>query len=185
MEHIETKIPGVYILKPKVFTDARGFFLETYNTQILKQFGITCQFVQDNHSRSEGPVLRGLHYQVEQEQAKLIRVIQGEIYDVAVDIRHGSPTFGQWVAEYLSAENKHMFFIPKGFAHGFLVISPAAEVLYKASNFYAPSKERGIIWNDPNLNIDWPIKSPFLSIKDRAYSTLSNIPVGELPKWLR
>lgn len=183
MKRIETAIPGVCILEPKVWADSRGFFLETYHTQALARLGIACQFVQDNHSRSEGPVLRGLHYQLNASQAKLIRVVLGEIYDVAVDVRRGSPTFGRWIAARLSAENKRILFVPEGFAHGFFVCSAAAEVLYKASEFYAPSEERGIIWNDPDLKIEWPLsgKAPLLSAKDRAYGTLAALPAADLP----
>ncbi|MGD0092793.1 MAG: dTDP-4-dehydrorhamnose 3,5-epimerase [Planctomycetota bacterium] len=183
MKRIGTALPEVFILEPQVFGDSRGFFLESYHAQAFAKLGITCQFVQDNHSRSEGPVLRGLHYQLGHAQAKLIRVVQGEIYDVAVDIRRGSPAFGQWAAERLSAENKRLLFIPEGFAHGFLVCSAAAEVLYKASDFYAPTEERGIIWNDPRLKIPWPLHgaTPLLSAKDRAYGTLATRPAADLP----
>lgn len=183
MRRIDTALPGVLILEPKVFGDKRGFFLESYNAQVLAGLGITCQFVQDNHSRSEGPVLRGLHYQLGHAQAKLLRVVQGEIYDVAVDVRRGSPAFGQWVAVRLSAENKLLLFVPEGFAHGFLVCSAAAEVLYKASDFYAPAEERGIVWNDPGLKIDWPLNgaTPLLSAKDQSYGTLAAMPSSALP----
>ena len=184
MKRIETEIPGICILEPKVFGDSRGFFLETYHAGVLARLGITCQFVQDNHSRSEGPVLRGLHYQLSPAaQAKLIRVVQGEIYDVAVDVRRGSPTFGRWEAVRLSAENKRVLFLPECFAHGFFVCSAAAEVLYKASGFYAPAEERGIIWNDPDLKIAWPLggATPLLSNKDRTYGTLATRPAADLP----
>jgi dTDP-4-dehydrorhamnose 3,5-epimerase len=183
VKRIDTAIPGVFALEPKVFGDSRGFFLESYHARDFAKLGVTCQFVQDNHSRSEGPVLRGLHYQLGHAQAKLIRVVLGEIFDVAVDIRRGSPTFGKWAAERLSAENKRLLFIPDGFAHGFFVCSPAAEVLYKASDFYAPKEERGIIWNDAGLKIEWPLGSvtPLLSAKDRAYGTLASRPAADLP----
>lgn len=183
MKRVDTAIPGVCILEPKVCGDSRGFFMETYHAEVLARLGIVCQFVQDNHSRSEGPVLRGLHYQLGHAQAKLIRVVHGEIYDVAVDVRRGSPTFGRHVAERLSAENKRVLFVPGGFAHGFFVCSAAAEVLYKASDFYAPAEERGIIWNDPALRIEWPLRgaTPLLSDKDRAYGTLASRPAADLP----
>jgi dTDP-4-dehydrorhamnose 3,5-epimerase len=183
VKRIETAIPGVWVLEPKVFGDGRGFFMETYNARVLAPLGIAAQFVQDNHSRSERNVLRGLHYQLGSAQAKLIRVAQGEIYDVAVDVRRGSPTFGRWVAERLSAENKRILYVPEGFAHGFLVCSSSAEVLYKASDFYAPAEERGIIWNDPALQIAWPLQgaTPLLSNKDRAYGTLAALPEADLP----
>jgi len=178
-------IPAVCLLEPKVFGDSRGFFLETYHAQVLARLGITCQFVQDNHSRSEGPVLRGLHYQLGHAQAKLIRVVQGEIYDVALDVRRGSQTFGRWVAARLSAENKRLMFVPEGFAHGFFVCSAAAEVLYKASDFYAPAEERGICWNDPDLGIEWPLNgaTPLLSAKDRTFGTLATRPAADLPAY--
>lgn len=156
MKRLETEIPGVCVLVPRLFGDRRGFFMETYHARVLADLGITCPFVQDNHSRSAGPVLRGLHYQLGQPQAKLVRVVRGEIYDVAVDIRRGSPTFGHWAAERLSEENKRILFIPEGMAHGFFVCSPVAEVLYKASNYYAPAEERGIIWNDPRSRLPGP-----------------------------
>jgi dTDP-4-dehydrorhamnose 3,5-epimerase len=165
----KTKIPEVLVLEPKVFGDDRGFFLESYNQKTFEESGLTTNFVQDNHSRSARNVLRGLHYQLGQAQGKLIRVVSGAVWDVAVDIRRSSPTFGQWVAEELSAENKRIFWIPEGFAHGFVVISDSADVLYKATNFYAPSGERSLLWNDPELGILWPLSSkPLLSKKDEA-----------------
>ena len=164
-----TPIPDVLVIEPTVFGDTRGFFLESWNQRAFSAAGIPAEFVQDNHSRSGRNVLRGLHYQLQQAQGKLVRVIAGEIYDVAVDIRRSSPTFGRWVGFALSAENRRMAWIPPGFAHGFLVVSEAAEVLYKATDYYAPHHERTIAWNDPGLAIDWPLTGePLLSAKDGA-----------------
>jgi dTDP-4-dehydrorhamnose 3,5-epimerase len=164
-----TTIPEVLVLEPKVFGDSRGFFLESWNERAFAAAGIPARFVQDNHSRSGRNVLRGLHYQLRQAQGKLVRVIAGEIYDVAVDIRRSSPTFGRWVGVALSAENRRMMWVPPGFAHGFLVISDATEVLYKATDYYAPEHERTIVWNDPELAIAWPLAGePVLSAKDVA-----------------
>jgi dTDP-4-dehydrorhamnose 3,5-epimerase len=164
-----TAIPEVLVLEPKVFGDSRGFFLESWNERAFAAAGIPARFVQDNHSRSSRNVLRGLHYQLRQAQGKLVRVIAGEIYDVAVDIRRSSPTFGRWVGVALSAENRRMMWVPPGFAHGFLVISDATEVLYKATDYYAPEHERTIVWNDPELAIAWPLAGePVLSAKDVA-----------------
>jgi len=170
MDIIQTKIPEVLILKPKVFGDDRGFFLESFNqAKFQEKTGINTGFVQDNHSRSQLNVLRGLHYQIKQPQGKLIQVIIGEILDVAVDIRRHSPTFGQWVSCYLSASNKQQLWVPVGFAHGFYVVSDVAEVLYKTTDYYAPEQERCIIWNDPELQIDWGNHTePILSAKDQA-----------------
>ncbi len=163
-----TEVEGVLLLEPKLFGDARGWFLESYNKQSFLQVGIDVEFVQDNHSMSTQNVLRGLHYQVEQTQGKLVRVIVGEIYDVAVDLRRSSPTFRRWTAARLSSENRRMLWVPEGCAHGFLVLSPVAEVLYKATDFYKPEAERSIIWNDSELAIDWPLHGdPILSEKDR------------------
>ncbi|NET53833.1 MAG: dTDP-4-dehydrorhamnose 3,5-epimerase, partial [Merismopedia sp. SIO2A8] len=158
MNVIPTKIPEVLIIEPRVFGDDRGFFYESYNQRAFSdKAGITADFVQDNHSRSQQNVLRGLHYQIQQPQGKLLRVIVGSIFDVAVDIRKSSPTFGQWVSCLLSAENKRQVWVPPGFAHGFLVLSEAAEVLYKTTDFYAPQHERTLLWNDPDLAIAWPL----------------------------
>lgn len=170
MNIFPTEIPDVLIIEPRVFEDARGFFLESYNSQAFaEKLGITEPFVQDNHSRSTQNVLRGLHYQIEQAQGKLVRTIAGAILDVAVDIRKPSPTFGQWVSCVLSAENKRMLWVPPGFAHGFLVISEVAEVLYKTTDYYAPQHERCILWNDPDLAINWSLSAdPILSSKDQA-----------------
>ena len=169
MNIIQTDIPDVLIVEPKVFTDARGFFYESFNSKAMQAAGMTGDFVQDNHSRSARNVLRGLHYQIRQPQGKLVRVVAGEIFDVAVDIRRRSPTFGKWVGMKLSAENKHMAWIPPGFAHGFLVLSEFAEVLYKTTDYWAPQFERTIVWNDRDLAIAWPAaEEPQLSAKDKA-----------------
>jgi dTDP-4-dehydrorhamnose 3,5-epimerase len=169
MKVIETAIPDVLILEPKVFGDARGFFYESFNRQVFaKVTGLDPDFVQDNHSRSMRGVLRGLHYQVQQPQGKLVRVVAGEVFDVAVDLRKQSPTFGRWVGEYLSAANKRLMWIPAGFAHGFLVLSEYAEFMYKTTDYYAPQHERCIRWDDPTLAIQWPAGlSPLLSAKDQ------------------
>jgi dTDP-4-dehydrorhamnose 3,5-epimerase len=173
MKVSETSIPGVLLLEPKVFSDARGFFLEIYNQRSFAQFGISEQFVQDNQSHSRKGVLRGLHYQSEQAQGKLVRVLQGEIFDVAVDLRAGSPTFGKWVGEQLSSENKRMIWIPKGFAHGFYTVSKSADVSYKVSEFWAPQFEKTLLWNDRDVAIAWPLDvEPILSDKDKAGHTL-------------
>ena len=170
MNIISTKIPDVLIIEPQVFEDDRGFFYESYNEKAFTdKAGIVTHFVQDNHSRSCQNVLRGLHYQIQQPQGKLVRAVAGAVFDVAVDIRKSFPTFGQWVSCLLSAENKRHFWIPPGFAHGFLVISEAAEVLYKTTDYYAPQHERTLLWNDPDLAIAWPLTaSPVLSPKDQA-----------------
>ena len=163
-----TAIPDVLMIEPKVFGDERGFFFESFNQSKFEQaIGKSVQFVQDNHSRSVKNVLRGLHYQIQQPQGKLVRVVQGEVFDVAVDLRKSSPTFGQWVGEILSADNKRMLWIPAGFAHGFVVMSETAEFLYKTTDYYAPAHERCIFWNDVALAIQWPAGiAPILSAKD-------------------
>jgi dTDP-4-dehydrorhamnose 3,5-epimerase len=167
MKVIPTQLPEVMLLEPKVFGDERGFFMESWNERQFLEAGITTKFVQDNHSRSSRGVLRGLHYQVEQTQGKLVRAVSGEVFDVAVDIRRSSPHFGQWVGYVLSAENKRMMWIPPGFAHGFLTLSESADFLYKATDYYAPEHERAIIWNDPDIGIEWPLDSqPTLAAKD-------------------
>jgi len=167
---IPTDIPDVLLLEPKVFGDERGFFFESYNRAALAETaGITDEFVQDNHSRSTRGVLRGLHYQIKQPQGKLVRVIAGEVFDVAVDIRRSSPTLGKWVGAVLSAQNRRMAWVPRGFAHGFVVLSDVAELLYKTTDLYAPHHERCIAWNDPAIGIRWPLGGePTLSAKDRA-----------------
>ncbi len=169
MNVISTAISDVIIIEPKVFGDDRGFFFESFNSrQFSDLIGRNVDFVQDNHSRSAQNVLRGLHYQIQQPQGKLVRVVQGAVFDVAVDIRRSSPTFGQHVSVELSAENKRMFWVPEGFAHGFVVLSETAEFLYKTTNYWAPEFERSIAWNDPTLSIQWPIQGqPILSVKDQ------------------
>jgi dTDP-4-dehydrorhamnose 3,5-epimerase len=169
MEVKATGIPDVLVLAPKVFADERGFFFESFNQRVFNAAVQTSvEFVQDNHSRSQQGILRGLHYQLEHTQGKLVRVISGEIYDVAVDIRRSSPTFGQWTSAVLSAENKLQLWVPPGFAHGFYVLSSTAEVLYKATDFYHPASERTLAWDDPTLAIDWPLLGPpTLSAKDQ------------------
>lgn len=163
-----TSLPGVVILEPRVFGDERGFFLESYNERVFAAIGIEAHFVQDNHSSSQRNVLRGLHYQIKQVQAKLVRAVRGEILDVAVDLRRSSPTFGGWQAVRLSEDNKKMLWIPAGFAHGFSVISEKADVLYKATDYYAPEQERTLLWNDPDLKIDWELTAePIISAKDQ------------------
>jgi dTDP-4-dehydrorhamnose 3,5-epimerase len=169
MKVIPTRLPEVLLIEPKVFGDSRGFFFESWNAREFERAGIPATFVQDNHSRSAKGVLRGLHYQLRQPQGKLVRVTAGEIFDVAVDIRRGSPTFGKWEGARLSAESKTMLWVPIGFAHGFLVVSDFAEVLYKATEFYAPEHERCILWDDPEIGIEWPLSgAPLLSSKDAA-----------------
>jgi dTDP-4-dehydrorhamnose 3,5-epimerase len=176
-----TSIPDVLIIEPKVFGDERGFFFESFNEQKFAQLtGVTLSFVQDNHSRSAQNVLRGLHYQIQQPQGKLVRVVSGEVFDVAVDIRKESPTFGKWVGARLSAENKRQLWIPVGFAHGFVVLSEQADFLYKTTDYWAPQYERSILWNDPEIGIDWPINGePLLSVKDKAAKALANAEVFE------
>ncbi len=163
MKKIETTLPGVFVIEPKVFGDHRGFFLESYNQRTFAELGIDEVFVQDNHSYSERNVIRGLHYQVQQPQGKLIRVIVGEILDVALDLRRSSPTFGKWETFTLTGENKRMLWVPRGFAHGFRVVSPSAHVAYKSTEFYAPKHERSVLWNDPALKIDWKMENEELA----------------------
>lgn len=179
MQPTETGLPGLLVLEPRVFGDARGFFFESYNQRNFAEVtGFSQNFVQDNHSRSARNVLRGLHYQIKQPQAKLVRVVAGEVFDVAVDIRRSSPTFGKWFGTTLSAENKKMMWIPEGFAHGFLVLSDFAEFLYKTSDYWAPEHERSIAWNDGELGIAWPLHGePVLSDKDRTGKALSEAEV--------
>ena len=174
MKAISTAIPDVLVIEPAVFGDARGFFFESWNEKAFNQLtGREVRFVQDNHSASARGVLRGLHYQVVQPQGKLVRVIAGEVFDVAVDLRRSSPTFGRWVGERLSAENKRMMWVPEGFAHGFLVLSETAEFLYKTTDFYTPAHERTLLWNDPKLAIPWPLQGePTLKPKDAAGATV-------------
>ena len=174
MKVFPTKIKDVLIIEPQVFGDDRGFFLESFNARkFATETGVNLEFVQDNHSRSSKNVLRGLHYQIQQSQGKLVRVVVGEVLDVAVDIRQSSSTFGQWVSCILSAENKKQFWVPPGFAHGFLVLSDSADFLYKTTDYYAPEHERSLLWNDPEIGIDWLItEEPILSAKDKSASPL-------------
>ncbi|MBV6389154.1 MAG: dTDP-4-dehydrorhamnose 3,5-epimerase [Nitrosomonas europaea] len=172
-------IPEVVLIEPKVFGDERGFFFESFNQARFEEtVGRKINFVQDNHSRSVKNVLRGLHYQIQQPQGKLVRVVQGEVFDVAVDLRKSSPTFGRWVGQVLSAENKHQLWIPEGFAHGFVVLSDTAEFLYKTTDYYAPAHERCLLWNDPVLNIQWPLGiAPVLSAKDTQGKPFNEVEV--------
>ena len=181
MKITASKIPEVLVIEPTVYGDERGFFYESFNADVFqKETGVTSQFVQDNHSRSAKNVLRGLHYQIKQPQGKLVRVVLGEVFDVAVDLRKNSPTFGQWVGEYLSAENKKMFWVPAGFAHGFVVLSDVAEFLYKTTDYYAPEYERSIRWDDADIAIEWPAGiAPQLSEKDAAANSFNNADVFE------
>ena len=175
---IKTEIDGVMIIEPKVFGDNRGYFMETYTEKDFVEAGITVKFVQDNQSKSKKGVLRGLHYQTEHSQSKLVRVIKGEVFDVAVDLREGSKTFGKWVGVHLSDENKRQFFIPKHFAHGFVVLSDEVEFCYKCDDFYYPEFEAGLMWNDPDIAIDWPIGDDFevlLSEKDKKHPSIKTL----------
>jgi len=184
MKIVDTSLPGVKIVEPDVFADKRGFFFESYHKKKFADLGITCGFVQDNHSKSSKGILRGFHYQLKHPQAKLCRVVSGEVMDVAVDIRLGSPSFGKWVSDTLSAENKRQLFIPRGFAHGFLVLSETAEVVYKCDEFYHKEDEYGIAWNDPDVGIEWEVEKPFLSDKDMKNPFLSKIPPENLPRYI-
>ena len=179
MNVVEAAIPGVKVIEPKVFGDHRGFFLETYHRRRYRDAGITADFVQDNHSRSKRGILRGLHYQLRHPQGKLVWCILGAIFDVAVDLRPGSTTFGKWVGVHLSSENKKQVWVPPGFAHGFCVLSEHAEVIYKCTDFYDAADEGGIVWNDPTIAIDWPITDPILSDKDAKLPSLEQ---AKLPK---
>jgi len=171
MQFVNTKLSGVKLVEPRVFEDSRGFFFESYHKQLFNEQEISLEFVQDNHSRSRQGTLRGMHYQIRQSQGKLVRVVIGKIYDVAIDLRKSSPTFGQWLGLYLSAVNKKQLYIPPGLAHGFYVVSEWAEVLYKTTDYYAPQWERTLLWNDRKINISWPLiggEQPLLSSKDAA-----------------
>ena len=179
---IKAPIEGLYIIEPTVFGDNRGFFMESYNKREFEKIGLDMNFVQDNHSRSKKGVLRGLHFQKKHPQGKLVRVIRGKVFDVAVDLRKGSPTFGKWYGIILSDENHLMFYIPEGFAHGFLVLSEEADFFYKCTDFYYPEYDAGIIWNDPDIGIKWPfeehrIKEPILSEKDSKLPRLRDIEI--------
>jgi len=178
---VPTAIPEILILEPDVHVDGRGFFLETYHADRYREHGIPGPFVQDNHSRSLAGTLRGLHLQLRRPQGKLIRVIEGEILDVAVDVRRGSPTFGRWVSVALTAENFKQVYIPPGFAHGFCVVSPIAQVEYKCTDVYDPSSELGVAWNDPALAIAWPVTQPLLSVRDSGHPTLAQL-TDRLPR---
>jgi dTDP-4-dehydrorhamnose 3,5-epimerase len=182
MRVVPTELPGVILIEPDVHVDSRGFFLETYHAQRYRELGLTLPFVQDNHSRSVYGTVRGLHLQVRRPQAKLVRVIEGEVYDVAVDVRRGSPTFGRWVGLILSADRFEQYYIPVGFAHGFSVLSPAAQIEYKCTDLYDPSDELGIAWNDPALSIDWKVDRPLLSEKDRRHRPLAEL-MDRLPQY--
>ncbi len=174
MEFLKTQIPDVIIVKPKVFSDERGFFMESFQKMKFKEAGISYDFVQDNHSSSRQGTLRGIHYQITHTQGKLVRAVVGEIFDVAVDLRRSSPTFGKWVGVFLSEENKEQLWIPPGFGHGFYALTPRADVLYKATDYFDPEGERCIRWDDPDINIDWPLldeSTPIISKKDLAGSS--------------
>jgi dTDP-4-dehydrorhamnose 3,5-epimerase len=185
MKSEKAELPGVVLIQPDVFGDSRGYFVETWHKQRYEEAGIPGTFVQDNMSYSERGVLRGLHFQNPQAQGKLVSVIEGEIYDVAVDIRVGSPTFGRWVGVTLSRENRRQMFVPEGCAHGFCVVSPAALVTYKCTALYARETEASVLWNDPAIGVKWPIEQPTLSAKDQAALTLDELlKQGRLPKYL-
>ncbi len=184
MKIFQTKLHGCVIIEPRVFGDERGFFLETFQAfKYEEQAGIKLSFVQDNHSRSVKGVLRGLHFQARKPQGKLVRVVSGEVYDVALDIRKGSPTFGKWESVILSEENKKQFWVPPGFAHGFVVLSDSADFEYKCTDYYDPSDEVGILWSDPDLGIDWPKTDVKLSEKDSKALCLKDLPSEKLPKY--
>tara|TARA_B100000959_G_C14897257_1_gene589304 strand:+ start:148 stop:753 length:606 start_codon:yes stop_codon:yes gene_type:complete len=182
---INTSIPDVLLIEPKVYDDSRGFFLETFHQKKYTDVGINKTFVQDNYSHSKQRILRGLHYQLLHPQGKLIFVLRGEIFDVAVDIRRGSSTFGKWFGANLSAKNKRQIYVPDGFAHGFCVLSESAEVMYKCTDFYDAEDEHGIFWSDETLAIDWPVKTPVLSEKDSKFQRFTEIPEKDLPIYRR
>ncbi len=183
MEVIPQALPEVLLIKPKVFGDARGYFIETYNAERYQQAGITLPFVQDNLSKSRRGILRGLHLQNPHAQGKLVSVVEGEVFDVAVDVRVGSPTFGKWVGAVLSADNHHQLWVPPGFAHGFCVTSESALFSYKCTDLYHPEAEVGVAWDDPAIGIPWPVKAPELSGKDKANLPLSQIDPAKLPRY--
>lgn len=183
----KTKIDGVYIVEPKVFGDNRGYFMETYNKEHFAEAGLNMTFVQDNESKSSKGVLRGLHFQRKHSQGKLVRVTKGEVFDVAVDLRYGSPTYGMWEGVILSEENKKQFYIPEGFAHGFLVLSDEAVFNYKCTDFYSPEYDGGVMWNDPDINIKWPldnIEEIILSDKDKNHPNLKDLDLKEYPDYI-
>lgn len=180
MRSLPTSLPGVLLLEPKVWSDDRGFFLESFNERVMAPLGIVGPFVQDNHAHSKKDVIRGLHYQVEHAQGKLVRVVHGEVFDVAVDVRRNAATFGKWFGTRLSAENKRMMWIPAGFAHGYLVLSESSDFVYKATDFYSPESERTVLWNDPQIGIEWPLQgTPVISAKDRQGLSLRDAEVFE------
>ena len=183
MKVTQTKLQGALVFEPKVFGDDRGFFMETWNYQRYKEAGLDVKFVQSNLSKSAKGVLRGLHFQNPNPQGKLVQILTGEVYDVAVDIRQGSPTFGQWHGELLSGDNNKQFYIPEGFAHGFCVLSESAIFSYMCTNVYDQKSDHSILWNDPDLNIDWPINEPLLSEKDKQAPALSSLKTTSLPKY--
>jgi dTDP-4-dehydrorhamnose 3,5-epimerase len=185
MRVIATDLPEVLIIEPEVFGDARGFFLESYHARRYAEAGVPDHFMQDNHSRSRRGVLRGLHYQLTHPQGKLVWVTSGEIFDVAVDIRRGSPTFGHWVGVTLSEENHRQLYIAPGFAHGFCVLSETVDFLYKCTDFYHPEDEGGVLWCDPDIGIQWPLTTPVLSEKDQRYTRLADVPLERLPRYER
>ena len=183
MKVSKTDLPGILLISPPVFSDARGFFAETWHQIRYHEIGLPENFVQDNLSYSKGGVLRGLHFQYPQAQGKLVSVLHGEVFDVAVDIRVGSPTFGRWIGMVLSGENRCQVYIPEGFAHGFCVTSEYAVVVYKCTDFYNSQTEGGILWNDPDIGIDWPVRTPLLSEKDRSLLSLKSLPLDRLPTY--
>ena len=183
MKIIKSELKDVLIIEPVVFGDHRGFFMETYNRRRYVCGGVEREFVQDNFSYSGKDILRGLHFQLNHPQAKLVQVLQGDVFDVILDIRVGSPDFGRWTGVHLSGENKRQIYIPEGFAHGFCVTSESAMFLYKCSDFYNPADENGILWSDPDLQIPWPVKTPLLSDKDKIYQRLKDIPKENLPSY--
>lgn len=183
MRRIDTSLPGVFELRPTVFEDPRGFFMETYHLEHFKSLGIADDFVQDNHSRSTKGTLRGLHYQLHHPQAKLCRVVEGEALDVALDIRLGSPTFGKWTSVHLSAQSHNLIYIPASFAHGFLALTDTVQFLYKCSDFYVCDDEHGILWNDPDLKISWGVTAPLVSEKDSKLPRLVDVPRDLLPRF--
>ncbi|MDP3980297.1 MAG: dTDP-4-dehydrorhamnose 3,5-epimerase [Chlamydiota bacterium] len=181
MQCIQTPLPGVLIIEPRVFTDQRGFFLETFQDQKYRDLGIAKSFVQDNHSHSSYGVLRGMHYQLRYPQGKLVYAVSGDIFDVVIDIRKGSESFGQWFGCTLSCENRRQLYVPEGYAHGFCVLSRQADVIYKCTELYHPEDEFGLIWSDPQVGVQWPIENPTLSEKDNRYPALNQIPDEQIP----
>jgi len=183
MKITESSLPGVFLIEPKLFGDKRGFFLETYRESVYEEYGIPTRFVQDNHSRSSKGVLRGMHYQMIQPQGKLVRAATGAVFDVAVDVRKGSPNFGEWFGAELSEDNMHLMYVPPGFAHGFVVLSDTADFIYKCTDYYHPGSEQGIAWDDPDIGIEWPIADVMLSEKDKLNPRLKDQNTGLLPAY--